>query len=166
MSEIKLIILSIFIILQANSCSNTQKSDANNLPEKTDMKQISHNNIENIIVEYYGGMQSHREVLIITKNKISHSVKNISQPKASLQERETSTELWSKLNQNFNSQEFSKIKSGESQVLFDGMDYVYRIKGSFGEITLTNPVIRQDQNELFFAELQNLLHSFNQNIEN
>lgn len=162
MRSLKYILLLFTIFATAIACVNYSQSKNIGKIESQAMNQQYI--IEEIILEYYGGMRAHREILKLNSTHISYQFQNMNQPKPLNHHKEISNELWLKMNQNFNYEGFSEIQSGDSQVVFDGMDYVFKIKGNFDDIVLTNPKY-SNQHEAFFETLKALQQEFYDEIE-
>lgn len=159
MNFIKPFFAILFIILQFNACQNASQASRQHVTETNQMNSINQDLIAEITLEYYGGMQAHKEILHITSSQTNYQFQNLQHPKPIIKTEKTSPELWAKLNATFDEQSFSEIQNGDSQVLFDGLDYVFRINGNFDEIVLTNPLATAEQ-ETFFEEIKNLQRKF------
>src|SRR5690606_16711724 len=107
------ILISLLIFLQATDCNNSsekiQPSSSEVIQDAT--IKTSQMNLESIVVEYYGGMRGHKEVMILSSDMISYSFSDLNHPKPILTEKEMPNELWSELNTSFDAKEFSKLKN-------------------------------------------------------
>jgi len=159
------ILISLLIFLQATDCNNSsekiQPSSSEVIQDAT--IKTSQMNLESIVVEYYGGMRGHKEVMILSSDMISYSFSDLNHPKPILTEKEMPNELWSELNTSFDAKEFSKLKNGSSKVVFDGMDYIFTVKGPFGELKVTNPLEENVEMKNFFEKLKNQMTLFLEN---
>lgn len=156
-------LFAFMIFLQTTDCKDSNIETKENPAEMTQSKSditVGKSKLNNIVVEHYGGMRGQRHVMIVTKASTSYSFKNMNNPKPLLQENETPTDLWLELSENFNAKEFADLKSGSSQVVYDGMDYVFTVKGEFGELKVTNPVDHNIEMKKFFESLKNMIQTY------
>ena len=152
-------IVFLLIFLQTTDCkdSNQVINETPSVMTENDSQPSSQSSIESIVVEHYGGMTSQREVMIVTKSMISYSFKDMNHPKPLIQENDTPDELWFDLNKSFDAKQFSDLKSGTTQVVFDGMDFIFTVKGEFGELKVTNPLDHDIEMKQFFENLKKMV---------
>lgn len=163
-------LFAFIIFLQTTDCKDSDPIVQDQTPEimqndeviLNDTNQNTLENMESLVVEYYGGMRGEKQVMIITKDEISYSYKDLNNEKPLIQKEPTSAEIWSELNQNFNLNEFRKLKNGASKVVFDGMDYIFTVKGGFGELKVTNPLDHNIEMTKFFEVLKSKIQKFHE----
>ncbi|MDG4945414.1 hypothetical protein NMK71_03225 [Weeksellaceae bacterium KMM 9713] len=155
-------LLPFIIFLQTTDCKDSDQPIQDTMPEieQNEVEQTSQESFESVVMEYYGGMRGERQVMIITKDDISYSYKDLNNEKPLIQKEATPSEVWTELNQGFNLNEFRNLKSGSSKVVFDGMDYIFTVKGGFGELKVTNPLDHDIEMKNFFENLKNIMQEF------
>lgn len=161
-------LFAFIIFLQTTDCKDADPIVQDKTPDVmqnnevilNDTNQNAQENIESVVVEYYGGMRGEKQVMIITKDEISYSFKDLNNEKPIIQKEATPSEVWTELNQGFNLNEYRNLKSGSSKVVFDGMDYIFTVKGKFGELKVTNPLEHDVEMKNFFEDLKNIMQEF------
>ncbi|MDO5656091.1 MAG: hypothetical protein Q4G27_08135 [Flavobacteriaceae bacterium] len=157
--------LPLFLFLQIQTCDqNSSQSSENKEVEhvrnQDQQSNIDKNTLKTIHLKYFGGMMSVEENLYITPEKMTYAYKSMKQPKEITQVVDTPVEIWRKLLQNFDANQFKTLKNGNSHRVYDGMDYQISVEGEFGEMQVLNPLDENTDLELFFNQLEQIRVEF------